>query len=55
MNTYPTVKKIVYKDWNTMISRTQDDVEFLDRVEIKYSYYINLVDEGIEVVFETWN
>lgn len=48
-------KKIEYLDWNTMMSKTHDDIMFLDKFEIKYSYDIYLTSTGVEVVFETWN
>lgn len=48
-------KRILYPDWNIMVSKTHDDILFLDRFAIKYSYDICLTSEGIEVVFETWS
>lgn len=47
-----TTRTIYYPDWNIMMESTRKDIEFLERLEIKFSYQILIGESKIEVEFK---
>lgn len=47
-----TTRTIYYSDWNIMMDTTSRDIEFLEKLEVKYSYIILLGIDKIEVEFK---
>jgi hypothetical protein len=54
MKTKTQTRGIVYSDWNTMIENTEKDCEFLEALEIYYTYDILIGIDKIEVEFKTY-
>jgi hypothetical protein len=50
-----TTRTIYYPDWNIMMESTRRDCEFLDRLELIYSYVILIGIDKIEVEFKVYN
>ena len=50
-----TTRTIYYPDWNLMMESTRRDCEFLDRLELIYSYQILIGINKIEVEFKVYN
>lgn len=50
-----TVRTIYYSDWNIMMDTTSRDIEFLDKLELIYSYSILIGIDKIEVEFKVYN
>lgn len=49
-----TTRTIYYPDWNIMMESTRRDIEFLEALELKYSYQILIGIDKIEVEFKIY-
>jgi len=50
-----STRTIYYPDWNIMMESTRRDIDFLDRLELIYSYSILIGIDKIEVEFKVYN